>query len=163
MREMELGQSNAIPLSFTCQKKWKDLAGKGDVRNCQQCHCDVQDVSEYSNKEIQALRLRVDQGENICVAFRQPLKSNTSEKNARSSVQSVAAILTISLALSVSLSGCSNNNKNATQFAQHKKGIAQKKQPPVEYVHYKFEHRLGQLDGLHGRKLNTTMPPKAVP
>jgi hypothetical protein len=57
-------------LSFSCQADWDLMKGSDGVRQCEQCSCKVQDISEYSETQIGDLLARVDAGEEICVAFK---------------------------------------------------------------------------------------------
>lgn len=60
-------------LSYSCSQKWELMAGDESVRNCAQCACKVQNISDYTPVQIEQLLKKIDAGEEICVAFRAPI------------------------------------------------------------------------------------------
>lgn len=60
-------------LSYSCSQKWELMTGDESVRNCAQCSCKVQNISDYSPLQIAQLLEKVDAGEEICVAFGAPV------------------------------------------------------------------------------------------
>ena len=63
-------------LSYSCSQKWELMTGDESVRNCAQCSCKVQNISDYSPLQIAQLLEKVDAGEEICVAFRAPIRAS---------------------------------------------------------------------------------------
>ena len=59
-------------LSYPCPIKWESMDGDNAVRSCTQCACKVQNITGYSEAQVQDLLARVDGGEQICVAFTVP-------------------------------------------------------------------------------------------
>lgn len=66
-------RSAPLILSYSCSQKWELMAGDESVRNCAQCACKVQNISDYTPVQIEQLLKKVDAGEEICVAFRAPI------------------------------------------------------------------------------------------
>ncbi|MFA7338448.1 MAG: hypothetical protein WC028_16800 [Candidatus Obscuribacterales bacterium] len=58
------------------------MAGDESVRNCAQCACKVQDISDYTPEQLEQLLKEVDAGEEICVAFRAPVGASASKSSA---------------------------------------------------------------------------------
>ncbi len=54
------------------------MEGDANNRNCEKCSCKVQNISDYSEAQVNELLARVDAGDNICVSFRFP-KMNSNE------------------------------------------------------------------------------------
>lgn len=69
-------------LSYSCSQKWELMAGDESVRNCAQCACKVQDISDYTPEQLEQLLKEVDAGEEICVAFRAPVGASASKSSA---------------------------------------------------------------------------------
>jgi len=62
-----------VLLSFSCPVKLQDMEGDDQVRKCERCSCTVQNITDYSRRQLEDLQQRVDAGEKLCVSFRSPV------------------------------------------------------------------------------------------
>jgi hypothetical protein len=86
--------TSRLLLSFACPIEWDAMEGAGKVRNCSQCNCKVQDISDLSKEQVDEVLAQVDAGEQICIAFRAPKRMP----------QRQAPLIRISIALAASIS-----------------------------------------------------------